>query len=273
MTFSIGSRLIGRSVRDDLPPSIMPEWPQVGIVIGTYGSVPYVHMQLEARARLYANVPMLVHDDASVHREALSGLCRAYGADFESNSYHMPLGGLGDMTAFLGGFLWCKDKNLHLLVKFSRRFVPLVSWVDDFTATAVESEATTYSHSCISNGWGFRTECMGAHVGAWFKFGCVDDIQKNVLTHNQQFVEGYMHGLAGRMNANTSLKNCHYLDEHPEHTGLGFVPWRFMGVGRNIPDSHALWHNRNTPADYLAQAHAWGLTEYALKDFEVRPGT
>lgn len=274
MTFSIGTRLIGRSVRDDLPESIMPNPPKLGLVIGTYGALAYIRLQLEAHKRMCPHIPMLVHDDASPERRQLAEMCAGFGVEFESNSYHMPYRGLGDLTAFLGGLLWAHDKGVDLLVKFSRRFVPLLPWHQDLEALAIESEGATYSHSCISNGWGFRTECMAMHVQTWINFKLADDMKEKILKHDEQFVEGYMHGLANRAIAKTSLKNCLYLDDYPGHVGLGFIPWRFMGVGRNIPDPHALWHNRNPPADYLAQAQAWGITQHTLEDFAaVKTGT
>ena len=39
--------------------------PRVEATVGTFAAVPYIHLQLEARRRLYPHVPLLVHDDGS----------------------------------------------------------------------------------------------------------------------------------------------------------------------------------------------------------------
>ncbi len=49
---------------------------RVGVVVGTFAALPYVHLQLEARRRRWPGVPMLVHDDASPQQADLSALCR-----------------------------------------------------------------------------------------------------------------------------------------------------------------------------------------------------
>ena len=54
------------------------------IVVGTYGTAPYVHLQLESRRRFAQDCPMIVHDDCSPHGQRLETLCQAYGAEFYS---------------------------------------------------------------------------------------------------------------------------------------------------------------------------------------------
>src|SRR4051812_17433137 len=92
--------------------------PRVGMVVGTFAAVPYIHLQLEARRRFYPGVPLLVHDDGS-HRVAdLRKLCARYGCDFEHNERRQPPC-VGDLTAFVGGLLWADARGLDLLVKVS----------------------------------------------------------------------------------------------------------------------------------------------------------
>src|SRR5207253_8771607 len=76
--------------------------PQVGMVLGTYAAVPYIHLQLEARQRFYPTVPLLVHDDGSHKIAPLRALCQQYGCDFEYNGQRQPPC-LGDLSAFVGG--------------------------------------------------------------------------------------------------------------------------------------------------------------------------
>jgi len=264
---SFGARRIGDSVRDKVPERLLPDPPTLGVVIGTYASVPYVHLQLEARQRLYPQIPLLVHDDHSHQQERLADLCKEYpGTEFESNSYRMPRNGLGDLTAFLGGALWAEDRKIDLLVKMSRRFIPLVPWTFGLVHLAQKSQGATYTHTDASYGLGFRSECVALHVATWRRLGLLDDIRDKCLTHDEQFVEGYMHGLAGR--ASTGLCQIHnqWADDHPEEN-QGFVSWNLLGAGRLAPDPQALWHDRDAPERYHAQAVSWGLP-YSLADFQ-----
>ena len=54
-----------RGPRNRLNTSPSPEHPPFALVIGTFASTAYIHLQLEARRRLYPEVPLLVHDDGS----------------------------------------------------------------------------------------------------------------------------------------------------------------------------------------------------------------
>jgi hypothetical protein len=97
--------------------------PKIGLVIGTYGAVSYVQLHLEARKRLYPDIPILVHDDGSPQSEELSQLCADYGADFESaaeRSKHQH----GDLLALIGGFIWAEENNIDFLVKMSVSVTP-----------------------------------------------------------------------------------------------------------------------------------------------------
>ena len=88
-----------------MSPSIRGSTPSMSLVIGTYASLAYVHLQLEAWRRHCADMPCLVRDDCSHERDRLSGLCRDYGADFESNTRrrgHV----VGDMLVFTRGLAW-----------------------------------------------------------------------------------------------------------------------------------------------------------------------
>lgn len=266
---SFGARRIGDSVRDRVPERLF-DAPTLGVVVGTYGSVPYVHLQLEARARLCPEIPFLVHDDHSPQRDRLATLCASYSADFESNNYRMPGNGLGDLTAFLGGALWAEERKLDLLVKFSRRFLPVVAWDRDLAALASISQGATYSHSCASYGLGFRTEATALHVATWRQRGLLADIQQKCLTHDEQFVEGYMHGLAGKAFCALCHINNAWEDAFVRPaTDTGFVPWPLLGPGRLLPHANVLWHDRDAPERYHTQAQAWGL-DYPLSAF-IKP--
>ena len=142
------------------------EPPKVAVVVGTFAAVPYVHLHLEARRRFYPEVPLLVHDDGSPKSAELAALCRDYGADFERNTPRLPPC-KGDLCAFAGGLAWAGENGAGLLVKMSRRFVPLGRWVDGLVVLAEESDYATYNAWTTSFNFGFRTECLALAVEEW----------------------------------------------------------------------------------------------------------
>ena len=78
---------------------------EIGLVIGTYGAVPYIHLQLESVRRFHPGMKVLVVDDCSPDAEALRKICAEYGAELHVNEKrmgHVP----GDMQAFVTGHEW-----------------------------------------------------------------------------------------------------------------------------------------------------------------------
>ena len=48
-----------------LPDIVYKTRPKIAVVIGTFASVPYVHLHLELLKRNNPEVPVMVHDDCS----------------------------------------------------------------------------------------------------------------------------------------------------------------------------------------------------------------
>ena len=113
--------------------------PPFALVIGTFASTAYIHLQLEARRRLYPEVPLLVHDDASPAAEILQALCGAYGAGFIRTPLRLPPC-KGDLSAFARGLDWARGLGADVLVKLSRRFIPLTDWRPSLAALAGRME-------------------------------------------------------------------------------------------------------------------------------------
>ena len=152
------------------------ERPSIGLIVGTYAALPYVHLQLEAWRRNCRDVRVLVHDDCSPQRRALKLLCDEYGVEFQSTPSrcgHV----VGDLSVFLCGLQWAAKRNVEILVKLSRRFIPLVPWQRELSRLAYESQYATYSGLCRHHGYGFRTECMAMHVPSWTQHGGADPIR------------------------------------------------------------------------------------------------
>lgn len=235
--------------------------PKVGLVIGTFAAVPYVHLQLEARRRYCPQVPVLVHDDFSPFRGELSALCRRYGSDFESNSERMPHH-LGDLSAFIGGLKWAERRGIELLVKLSRRWVFLTDWAASARDLAFESQYATLSSYTISYGFGFRTECIGMAVKLWagprFFRSAIEKI--NIRKH--VFIENYIHNFA----VDFEQMNCTHADawkaQHPmADDRQGYAQWPLMGTDRitAAPAAEYIWHDSHKPAAYAALAAEWRL--------------
>lgn len=240
--------------------------PAVGLVIGTFAAVPYVHLQLESRRRNYPKLPVLVHDDGSALHGELSDLCLKYRADFVAAKERHPHF-VGDLAAFVAGFDWARQNGVEVLVKFSRRFVPLYDWVPELQGQAYMTQYATYSSRCIYYGFGFRTECVAMHVQSWFANHAVDGIREQVLAGQGCFVEKFIHDLARAVHQNNCEQNreCEKFAGKPESTAA-YGDWLLSGISRHLPRPNVLWHNYAAPEVYAAQAQAYGL-KYAAQDF------
>jgi hypothetical protein len=241
--------------------------PAVGLVVGTYGSVPYVHLQLEARRRFYPDVSLLVHDDGSSKGDELRRLCEEYGCEFETNESRR-LTNIGDISCFLGGLLWAQWRHLDLLVKVSRRFLPVVNWVPELQELAMASQYATYSNFTESFNFGFRSECVGMAVNEWIDHRVHEQLAAIALGPREPFVEAVLHNIARRLAAT----RCEQAVQWDKARGLrpsdrdGYAPWEFMGTDRCRRYPQFLWHDSASPEDYHRLACEWGLA-YSMEDF------
>ena len=234
--------------------------PRFGLVIGTFAALPYVHLQLEAWRRLYPQVAVLVHDDASPQAGRIAKLCEQYGAEFEQNAERCPPC-KGDLTAFVGGLLWARARGLDVLLKLSRRFVPLTDWTASLADLALDAHYATYCAWTTTFNFGFRSECVGLAVAEWFRLNLVAELAARVLAPGEPFVEGFVHDLARR----AAAFNCQRALAYDARTGPrprernGYAVWPWMGTDRRAKTERFLWHDAVTPAEYHALGIAWGL--------------
>ncbi len=241
--------------------------PKIALVIGTFAAVPYVHLHLEARRRLYPEIPVLVHDDHSPKGGELAGLCERYGAGFAATATRFPPC-KGDLSAFICGLVWARECGADVLVKMSRRFIPKIRWVDGLESLVREADYATYSSWTTSFDFGFRTECLALAVEEWFALGLVDQMIAAVHAPGSPFVEGFMHGLARQ----AAAANSPAARAHDARTGHrpknrdGYAVWPFMGTDRRARSADHLWHDAAQAADYHALATNWGM-RYDEADF------
>lgn len=242
---------------------------RVGIVVGTFAAVPYVHLQLESWRRNYPGIPLLVHDDASHRQHELISLCLKYGADFQTNRLRRcdqrHLGhDAGDLSVFLGGLSWAASRGLDLVVKVSRRFVPLVNWVDELQKLGVSSRATTFGSYYLDRSDSLRTDCIGLRVHDWVKvryprllFSKIIDC----LTKNDHglFVEHVIFKIA---------PGIKYSGQHRDDC---FARWPFVtSTLKGDERPTYLWHEIHRGGDYYRISNSWGL-RYSLSFFEGNP--
>ena len=243
--------------------------PTLGVVVGTYGAVPYIHLHLESWRRNYGNIPLLVHDDGSPEGDDLRALCTLYGADFSRNDDsfgHFA----GDLTVYSHGLRWAQERSLDLLVKFSRRFIPRLNWIMELQTLAYVTQYATFSSLCEYYNFGFRTECLGMHVPSWL--AVCERIQENAeeVKGADCHVEALMHHHARFVHRSNCLANKLYETVHPTPDNAdAYAPWRLLGTSRHKRLPHVLWHNCYAPFEYYMEAVSCGILDYDAHRFET----
>ena len=120
-------RLLRYFVRPQMDPEerILPEYPaepSLGVVISTYGSIPFLDLNLHYLVNVN-RLRVLIHDDCSPARDALIDLCRRYAphVDLYSTTERMwhkeKIGVIGDTNSFLVGLQWAQQNKFDILVK------------------------------------------------------------------------------------------------------------------------------------------------------------
>ncbi len=240
---------------------------KVGLTIGTFASVPYMHLQLESRRRFCPEIPCLVQDDGSPDADRLKALCAEYGAEFfspETRSGHV----VGDMLVFVNGLEWACARQLDFLVKFSRRWIPLSPWHSDMLALLETSDAPTLSARCTIHGFGFRSECVGMKVSAWNHENVTKPIIDDVTRRHSSLVEATVHRAAQNAFQFRSEQCKAYEAQHPRPLGCdGYVEWPWMGNSRRTQRADILWHEWARAHEYHRALIQWGIRCYSPEDF------
>ncbi|HAB16872.1 MAG TPA: hypothetical protein PLX89_10845 [Verrucomicrobiota bacterium] len=236
--------------------------PTVGFVIGTFAAVPYIHLHLESRRRSYPEVPVLVCDDGSLRGQELADLCERYGAEFWTRPARLAPT-LGDLAAVATGMEWAEKRRIEILVKFSRRFLPLGSWVESLGSLAYAAQDATYGGECRDFGFPLRTESVGYHVPSWIAAGGLTGIRCAVAAGQYQFVEDFLYDLA--VQVKTQCVSSSRGDELSEASSA-VRHWPMLGRGRLERRQEFLWHDLDTPVDYARIARLWDLP-YGVEDF------
>jgi hypothetical protein len=228
--------------------------PTLGLVIGTYGSPAYVHLHLQNANRLYPGLPTLVHDDGSRESDNLSQICFLYDADFISSSENRGHQ-LGDLACFNEGLKWAEEKKLDVLVKMSRRWLPLRDWREELSNLCMEGQYASYTSYCEYHRLFFRTECIALHVPSWCKFR--HEIEEASKTGDPNFPsEEFMYRLGKRVHSSILCKAGTY------------VQWPLVNNNRFTRNPDVLWHDYASSQEYYDRSQELGL-DYKLKNFEL----
>jgi hypothetical protein len=246
--------------------------PSVGLVIGSYGVPAYMHLQLASWKHLYPTIPLLIHDDSSDASDQIADLCKTYGASFyktEKREGHQE----GDLSACIKGLEFGRDNGVDIMVKFSRRWVPLVNFVPTLQQVAYETQYATYSNQCQSCRHRFRTECVAWHVPTYVENGHVDKMKERLRLRfcfqDGIWMELFSQRLAAEaVQRNTCVANVRYRKkETRHHEYLHYGIWDWMSNDCWKRNSQWIWHRSDTPLDYYRLSLIYGLP-YTLEAFE-----
>lgn len=265
---SAGQRLaLGRREIRDPRPDIFPNLPRVGLVISTYAALPYVELALAVRQRLYPELPTLVHDDACSRTGELQSLCARYGVEFETTSSRLghPM---GDLCGIVGGLRWAAERGIDLLVKMSRRFIPLTNWVPNIAELARVSQYPTYSNVCRHFGMPIRSECMGMAVQEWLSRDIEGEITQVMLRNSGRFMpEKFMADLAWKLDARKCQTARAWIEGQFDY---GFAVWDLVSSSRVEKCRSHLWNTANSTQDYAEVARNLGLP-LSVEQFSADP--
>lgn len=239
--------------------------PRIGVVVSTYAGVPYIHLQMEARCRHYPHIPILIHDDSSHREDELRRLCSRYGAEFQTTSSfgaRCRLGHkLGDLSAFLQALQWGVGRELDIVLKLSRRFVPLTNWARSLEGLALGVAGATFGAYYLNRKDSIRTDCLAISIPHWIGAQRHHHLVSQIAAFWKDdafdlFVENVM-----LMNARAVSASVAASPRLPE-----IVPWPYL-----ISDQPAyLWHDIHMGGDYFKVSNSWGL-DYPLSAFESDP--
>lgn len=249
---------------------------KIGVVIGTYGALPYIDLQLHYLKNVNGINRILVHDDCSPQKEVLKNLCDSYKVDFystENNMWHMScVGSLGDENCFFEGLKWAKQNKLDILVKISRRLIPCYRWIDDFKKLIKISDGLTFSSYCVKDRFPIRTECIGMNVNAWAHEKILNIMNWYIQNEFPIFAEYWYNEIAREIGHFNRSKNYLNFINRSLYKNSGYVMWKdILGINRYTRDErheNVLWHMNSSIEDYMQKAKEVFGEKYSLDDFK-----
>jgi len=252
---------------------------KIAMVIGTYGNLPAMRIQLASRARYYPDVPCLINDDHSSYEEELLQLCRQYKASFRSNKKRLGCS-RGDLSAFYYGLLWAYENGVDYLLKLSTRCVPMTDWrpsLIELASTGIPVIGMRQMH----------TACIVMDVRCWVERGWAEKIKvlmqkpfsyhspgrENARLEVALYVEGELRALSIEIYRSLPTEKMIDFSKHlfkmvaikPKEGGKEIpthgwcAEWKWLEDPVHRKSSTMLWHKTNPPEDYAAYAKRLGV--------------
>ncbi len=244
--------------------------PDIAIVVGTYGAVPYVHLQLESWRRFAGECPLIVHDDCSPQAETLRGLCQNYGAEFYSAPKRFSKVRTDGFVVWYNGDHHCwpigaefaSRHGCEWLVKISRRYLLILPWLEQFRALIAKDAFPAWSGWDEDNGYGFVLWLAALNVRRLSR--AITEIAAFVQDDRNDHPERFVHDCIRRATdfdrpSYSGSRNC------VGHWPLATCERAF----RHPPDR--LCHHYRENRCYAAVARAWG-PDYDENDFAIGSG-
>jgi hypothetical protein len=241
--------------------------PKVGVTLAVAGNPSFLHLHLASLRRYCGDLPVLVHDDCSADRGELLRLCREYNADFQTSNRHV--GGVtngyhGDLAAMYGGIAWGERNGLDLVVKFSRRFVPLHNWLPGLSDLAERTQGLTFSNVSKFVHLQFRTDCFAVHPATWVKVGALAQLEYWMRRQDPFHPEPRMHEIAKLVERFGSREYNRQRHNNPVE---GYVAWPMMG-DHTEPFNGSVVHRGHGVMNFLSASQTLGLP-YGADDFRI----
>lgn len=267
----------------DLTPNYTSD-PKIGVVIGTYGAIPYIDLALHYLINVNGIKHVLIHDDGSDQIKGFQKVQNIYNkipgvkVDLYStgkNLWHKScIGSLGDQNCFAIGLKWAKENNCDILLKFSRRLIPCFKWVDDFKKLVIDSDGITFGSYCLKDKFPLRTELLGMNVNAWTNEYTMNILSWFIENEYPTFAEFFMDKMAKILDFHNFSKK--YKDWKESHyygfLHSGYVHWydilgtdRYSNKDRNL---NVLWHQFKNEEAYLVESKNVFGDKYNLNDFK-----
>ena len=251
---------------------------KIGVVIGTYGCIPYIDLQLHFLKNINHIDNILIHDDCSPYQKQLKNLAKQYNVDFYSTPKRMwhksCVGSIGDTNCFYQGLVWAKQKNIDVLIKLSRRLIPCYNWKNNLLKLMNESDANTFGSFCTKDPFNLRTEGIALNVNTWTRSYPLNALLWTIQNEYPIFAEFWMHEMSKTISANNfSEKWKNYCEQHKfGYLHSGYAMWQdFLGTCRYTNENrhdNVLWHMYCKTEDYLNVSNQIFNNKYTLKDFE-----
>lgn len=242
----------------------------IGLVIGTYGSVPYIHLSLACLRKHEPDIKILIQDDYSEYSIELKNICIKYDAELYTTKTRLGWF-LGDMSAVFNACEWSYTKGCDIGIKLSRRFIINKKFTENLIEIFNNTEAITLSGSCINAGFGFRSECIAFNTKIWHGSSELHAIKTNIdmQDNNIGLPEKWYHDKVKSLyESQASYNRLEYDKLYPSFNCCsGFVYWPLLGLGRCIKVDNILWHTANNINEYLILSQQYNLP-YNLEDFK-----